>query len=41
MEEINIDASEGVVKEYKIDEQYVDKHLGDLLKGEDIKKFIL
>ena len=41
MEEINIDASEGIKKEYKIDEAYVNKNLGDIVKGEDLSNFIL
>lgn len=41
LEDISFTASDMKPQEIKIDEKYVDKHVGDLIKGQDLSKFIL
>tara|TARA_B000000460_G_C21166005_1_gene243266 strand:- start:109 stop:489 length:381 start_codon:yes stop_codon:yes gene_type:complete len=41
LEELSFKASDMKTQEIIIDEAYVDKHVGDLIKDQDLSKFIL
>ena len=41
LEELSFSASDMPPQEVIIDESYVDKHVGDIIKGQDLSKFIL
>ena len=41
LEDLSFSASDMKPQEVNIDENYVDKHVGDIIKGQDLSKFIL
>ena len=41
LEDLSFSASDMQSQEVLIDEAYVDKHVGDIIKGQDLSKFIL
>ena len=41
LEDLSFSASDMQPQEITIDEKYVDKHVGDIIKGQDLSKFIL
>ena len=41
LEELSFAASDMQSQEVVVDEEYVDRHVGDIIKGQDLSKFIL
>ena len=41
LEDLSFSASDMQPQEVTVDERYVDKHVGDIIKGQDLSKFIL
>ena len=41
LEDLSFSASDMKPQEVIVDEKYVDKHVGDIIKGQDLSKFIL